>query len=224
MGVYGYTQGQQQYTPQLQDSSLQYQPDFSQDPQRSAQFPSYTSNLMYNLPQQTQQPTAYDPVQQYQPRQSAAIEVLSNQFGVPQYFSPTESASAPGAVPQQFATTSFQQQMTYQQPAQAGRATLPSSYPTTMADYTQSAIHGLLEQPQPDPTTQEAAGFDAAYNEYLEALKRTFQHTREGRMVEAGQSLMQISDWLLGQAGDLGKAHSSLNPKCPCITRGREGG
>ena len=74
-----------------------------------------------------------------------------------------------------------------------------------MADYTQSGIHSLLEPPQPD-TTQEATGFDAAYNEYLEALKRTFQHTREGRMVEAGQSLMQISDWLLGQAGDLGKS------------------
>ncbi|MCJ1412624.1 hypothetical protein MMC19_006721 [Ptychographa xylographoides] len=199
---YGYTQGQQQYAPQLQGTAVQFQPDFPSDPQRVQQFPQYASSLVYNLPQQPQTPqqSPYDSVQQFQPRQSAAIEVLSNQFGVPQYYPIGDVASAPGPSSQSYAAAPFQQSMAYQ-PTQASRSTLSSSYAVGAADYAQSTMPTVLE-------TQNAgsddSGYDAAYNQYLDALRRTFQDVKDGRLIEAGQCLLEVSEWLLGHAGDLG--------------------
>ena len=51
---------------------------------------------------------------------------------------------------------------------------------------------------------QDSGAFDRAYAQYQEALKQTFENTRDGRLVEAGQSLLEISDWLLGAASELG--------------------
>ena len=200
---YGYTQGQQQYAPQLQGTAVQFQPDFPSDPQRVQQFPQYASSLVYNLPQQPQTPqqSPYDSVQQFQPRQSAAIEVLSNQFGVPQYYPIGDVASAPGPSSQSYAAAPFQQSMAYQ-PTQASRSTLSSSYAVGAADYAQSTMPTVLE-------TQNAgsddSGYDAAYNQYLDALRRTFQDVKDGRLIEAGQCLLEVSEWLLGHAGDLGE-------------------
>jgi len=199
---YGYTQGQQQYAPQLQDAALQYQAEFTQDPQRAQQYTQYSSNLMYNMPQQTPQQSPYEPVQQFQPRQTAAVEVLSTQFGVPQYYPTGDPTSAPGPMAQQYATAPFQQQITYQQPAHTGRAALPPAYPTGMAEYVQPNVPEVLEQQEPAP---DAGGYDAAYRRYVEKLRATFQDVKEGRLVEAGQGLLEISEFLLGQAVELGK-------------------
>ncbi|MCJ1256621.1 hypothetical protein MMC24_004445 [Lignoscripta atroalba] len=205
IGGYGYVQGQQ-YAPQLQSSTLQYQPDYSHEPQRQQQqqqqFPSYSSNLLYNMPQQAQQQSSYDPVQPYQPRQSAAIEVLSTQFGVPQYYSSGEPTSAPGpaGLGHQYASAQFQQPMSYQQPASIGRAAPSSSYPTGMAEYPETGAHDVIEQQE----VAQDSGYDEAYNQYQNALRQTFENTRSGRLIEAGQSLLEISEWLLGHAAELG--------------------
>jgi len=90
LGGFGYTQGQQYSPTHMQGSSLQYQTDYSPETQRQQQFPQYASQLMYSVPQQAQQQSPYEPVPQYQPRQSAALEVLSTQFGVPQFYNPGE--------------------------------------------------------------------------------------------------------------------------------------
>lgn len=67
------------------------------------------------------------------------------------------------------------------------------------------------QQNAPDPPPDEVEtqepddrDFERAYAQYQETLKQTFENTREGRLVEAGQSLLQISEWLLGAASDLG--------------------
>lgn len=203
--AYGYTQGQQYAAQPLHGSSLQYTPDFSPpDTQRQQQFPQYASSMMYNVPPQTQQQSPYESVSQYQPRQSAAIEVLTTQFGVPQYFNPSEPTSAAGpAVPQQYASAQFQQPMTYPpQQASLARSTNPSSYQSSMADFAQPIASEALEQQE---LTLDSSSYDDAYNQYQNALKLTFENTRSGRLIEAGQSLLEISEWLLGHAVELGR-------------------
>ena len=64
-----------------------------------------------------------------------------------------------------------------------------------------------VEAPEEDSEyiqNQQAAQLDEAYAQYQTALKRTFQNMREGKLGEAGTSLLTISDWLLSNAVDLG--------------------
>ena len=50
----------------------------------------------------------------------------------------------------------------------------------------------------------QAAALDEAYAQYQTALKQTFQNMREGRLGEAGTSLLTITEWLLSNAVELG--------------------
>ena len=202
---YGYASGQPQYGTQLQNSNFNYQPDFAQDTQRQ-QLTPYSQNMMFNLQHQANPQSSYDPVSQYNPRQSAAVEVLSTQFGVPQYYNSGESTSTsgPASIPQPYTSTQYQH---YQQPAPIGRATLTSSYPVTMTDYSEAAGQGVIDQ----PLSSQDASFTDEYNAYSQTLKQTFSDTQSGRLVEAGSSLLDISRFLLGHAVELGKAHLPWN-------------
>ena len=206
IGNYGYTQGQP-FAPQLQGSSLQYQQDYPQDQQRQQQppqqYPQYGPNMMYNIPQQAQ-PQTYESVPQFQQRQSAAVEVLPNQFGVPQYFSTGEatSMSGPASMTPQFATTQFQQPMSYQSPAQLERSGLSAQYTPGMAEYGQTDVADVLES---QDSGAENNSYNEAYEQYQNALRQTFESTSQGRLVEAGRSLLGLTDWLLGNVVDLGK-------------------
>ncbi|KAL9115597.1 MAG: hypothetical protein Q9187_007249, partial [Circinaria calcarea] len=197
LGNYGFVPGQAQYTPHLQDTSLQYQSEFPHDAQRQQQYPQDAQNIMYNLQQQAPPQSPYDPVQQYQPRQSAALEVLPNQFGVSPYYNPGQPSSAPGPVtiPQQYVPAQFQQ---YQAPL-VGGATLPASYTANMAEYAQSTVPEIPEQPEVAPSE----GYDDAYHRYLITLKEIFEKTRDGRLTEAGDLLLSVTGWLLGHAEEL---------------------
>ncbi|KAL8927997.1 MAG: hypothetical protein Q9208_002072 [Pyrenodesmia sp. 3 TL-2023] len=202
VGSYGYPQGHQYPPAQVQSSSLQFPTDYHQDLQRS-HFPQYTSQMGYNVSQQPQPRSPYDAMPQYQPRQSAAIEVLSNQFGVPQYFHGGESigGSAHPSPAQQYAPSHFQQSLTYQAPG-LGRASVPEAYPTGMAEYAESGAQEVAEQAEPQTSSQ-----DDEYNDrFPAAIRQVFHDTSEGRLVEAAQSLLEISDWLLVHAQELGLA------------------
>lgn len=182
---------------------MQYHPsDYTQNPSRQTQqqFTQYTPSMMYHVPQQPPPQSPYESVPQYQPRQSAAIEVLSTQFGVPPYYASNEPTSAPGpAVPQPYAPTQF---LTYPPQPSIGRPSLGQSYPAGMAEFVQQGAPEVLEQQE---LAQEPSSFDDAYNDYQNALRQTFESTRAGRLVEAGQSLLEISGWLLGHAEELGE-------------------
>ncbi|KAK5005814.1 hypothetical protein LTR16_006278, partial [Cryomyces antarcticus] len=103
---YNYSYGEEFAGAPMQANPLQYQPNYAQESQRQQQqFPHYG---MYNAQHQQQQQQAhpqlpYDSAQPYHPRQSAAIEVLSTQFGVPgvpqQYYVASDGgpSSAPTA-------------------------------------------------------------------------------------------------------------------------------
>lgn len=195
LGGYGFTQ-QQQY--QMQGSSLQFQPDYSQEPQRQQQFPNYTSQLAPNVPQTGQPQSSYDPMPQYQPRQSAAVEVLPNQFSVPQYYNPGEatSASAPAPTAQQYASENFPQQVQYPS-APLERPIAPQPYQQNMTEYAQTgAPVPVQETAQDDPV--------AKYERYQYDLRTINQDISEGKLEEAAPLLITLSKDLLGNVGSLG--------------------
>ncbi|KAL8772584.1 MAG: hypothetical protein Q9209_002245 [Squamulea sp. 1 TL-2023] len=202
LGNFGYPQGPPYPPTQLQGSSMHFPTDYSQDSQRSQHFPQYASQMVYNVPQQNQPRSPYDTMPQYQPRQSAALEVLSSQFGVPQYYNPNEPVGGSGhtSTPQQYAPSQFNQPIAYQASGM-GRNTNPSPYPVDMAEYAQgTAAEGA------EPQEREASDFAEDYDIYQEALRDTFEHTSKVRLAEAGQSLEFISEWLLGHFKELGMA------------------
>lgn len=162
---------------------------------------------MYPLPAQVQPaqqpPSSYDPVQQYhQPRQSAAIEVLSTQFGVPQYYNTGEPTSASTQIPQVYASAQYQQQAPFPQSLATNRPPESTPYAAATADYPPLTMSNLLEQAEAphDPSANEEP-----YKTYLESLKQTYRYTHEGRLVEAGHRLLDLSDWLVGHASELGE-------------------
>lgn len=199
LNSYAYTQGHNQYAPQMQDSPLQYRADYPQDTQRQS-YPTLSSNMIYTLPPQAQQSADYD-VQQFQPRQSAAIEALSNQFSVPQYYNAGEPTSAPASAQQSYATASYQQQNNFQQSARNSRSTNSPPYSASIADYSQINMASMHDQS--DSLTGRRGGEDT-YATYMESLKMTFQETQQGRLVDAGRRLLELSDWVVSHANDLG--------------------
>ncbi|KAL8764259.1 MAG: hypothetical protein Q9184_000228 [Pyrenodesmia sp. 2 TL-2023] len=200
VGSYGYPQGHQYPPAQVHSSSLQFPTDYNQDLQRS-HFPQYTSQMGYNVSQQRQPRSPYDAMPQYQPRQSAAIEVLSNQFGVPQYFHTAESVggSAQTSPAQQYTPSHFQQPLPYQAPG-LDRPSIPEAYPAGMAEYADSGAQQVAEQGEPQTSSQD----DEHNDRFPAAIRQVFRDTSEGRLVEATQSLLEISDWLLVHAQELG--------------------
>ncbi|KAK7706066.1 hypothetical protein SLS57_009847 [Botryosphaeria dothidea] len=209
---YGYGgEGAQFVGSSIQTGALQYQPEYGQEQQPQQQqrtpqqYSQYASNMMYNVPaqQQAAPQSPYDSVQQYQPRQSAAIEVLSTQFGVPQqyYGVPGESGptSAPAAgmaaqnVPSQYSSLSY----TTQSPV--GRDPLAPAYAAGMSDPTQGGSHGAYAQGN-YTQTQGASDWDNTYAEYQTQVKRTFECIRDSRLSEGGGCLLRITKWLLGNA------------------------
>lgn len=69
-----------------------------------------------------------------------------------------------------------------------------------MAGYAESGAQEVAEQAEPQTSSQ-----DDEYNDrFPAAIRQVFHDTSEGRLVEAVQSLLEISDWLLVHAQELG--------------------
>ncbi|KAF3925966.1 hypothetical protein ABW20_dc0106869 [Dactylellina cionopaga] len=186
----------QQYatsTTPVQSQGLAYQSDYTtQDAmQRQGNYSPYSQNMGYNMPQSTSN-DLYE--QAYPPRQpaAAAIEVLSNQFGVSPYYADGSQHAAASVSPQQA-------QAQYPNMPYAGRpAGQAYGAPIAMApEENQQFMYPNPEEPNPDQA------MDAAYNQYQDALRSCFQNVRDGRMAAAGSALLEISEWLLSNAVDL---------------------
>jgi len=218
--VYGLAQNAQYGAlPSLPSSALQYGQNMetqnAQRQQQQAQYQSYGSGLMYGMaqPQTQQQPSqsAYEQVPQYRQRPSAASETLATGFGVPQaaqYYlagqaGPT-SAPAPELTGQQIAAQ--YQQATYPQPGPSAS----QSYPSAMVDSSQSGAYATYAQ-QPQYTTQQPGHtVDQAFNEYQSRVRSIFTLVRDGTLRDVGTHLLQISQYLLGNAEALGAYRNFL--------------
>lgn len=203
LGNFGYSQGQQYAGPSLQTHSLQFHPDYAQVTQRQQQYSSYPSQGMYNVSPQSQQSSPYDPVPNLQPRPAAGIEVLSSQLGVPQYYNTGETTSAPvlASMTHHYAPAQFQQPLQYQPQVSLAQSTLPSSYNSGITDFHRPSTPEAIE-----PSEEVPSAMEHAHGEYLRAVKSTFENTRAGKLVEAGNSLLDLSGWLIQNASQLGSS------------------
>ncbi|KAL1953112.1 hypothetical protein VTO42DRAFT_3592 [Malbranchea cinnamomea] len=206
----------------LQGGNVQYQPDFAA-PASSRQHPSqatqqhheqqgqqhhrvpYDASMVYNLAPQAQPQAPYDGNSSYPPRHSPAIQVLATQFGVPQYFGADEPAGA--GVSGQYLTSQVQT-APYSQPPSAVRSTTASAYSEAMPGLT----HTVTSEPlQPQEIQRETSNVDDGYQRYQQTLRQTFEYTRAGQLIEASNSLLEISEWLLGNVVQLGLDRDDQN-------------
>ncbi|KAJ5778955.1 hypothetical protein N7457_006675 [Penicillium paradoxum] len=219
---YGYT-GSSFHGGPLQSSELQnYQPqDFirrsqqapSIQPQRRrvpSQDPTafYESSMLYGFGQPGPTQGPFEVVPQYPTRPSAAIDALPNQFAVPQYFAPEESAGSGVAGLSPYLNAQLQP---YNQPNPMARPNTTQSFSAPISDFTVigSGSMNRLDQSQLEPQNQpsDQPSLEEAIGRYQGILRRTFDQTRAGRLVEAGESLLEISEWLVTNARDLGLLH-----------------
>ena len=185
-----------QYTPgYVQDPSRQQQ---MQQPSAHQQYPPYGQNVML---QSGSSQGVYDPVPHFQQRQAAAVEVLTNQFGVPQYLPGSEHTTVAVPTPQSQYVTS-QAEQAYAQPISTSRPSLPHGYATASTDYS-----SFDQQEVQD--TQEAETVQPTLNESLrqckDQLKIAFGCIRLGRVTEASAKVMDITRWLLTSVVMLGR-------------------
>ncbi|KAL8843111.1 MAG: hypothetical protein Q9170_000241 [Blastenia crenularia] len=214
LGSFGYPQSAHYPPTQIQGSSLQFPTDYSQEQQRSQNLPQFASPMVYNVPQQPQPRSPYDAMPQYQPRQPASMEVMTNQFGVPSYYHSAEpiGPSEHTSPEQQYASSQFHQGIPYPSPA-TSRATVPAAYPTGMVEYPHSVGQEVAEQQQQQQQQPEILTHREEYDQYEEALRKVFEETSQGRLIEAAQSLLQISEWLLPNAKELGLVSDNQSPR-----------
>lgn len=191
----------------------------------------YESAMLYGFgPQQGPTPsggTAFEVVPQYSTRQSASLEAFSNQFAVPPYFNPGETATTgiPGLSPYLNAHHLSYNHLGSMQ--RANHTTHP--FPTTMTNFTsigtcstnridaQPMNQSTESPPQPD---HYPSSLEEAYSQYQRALRITFDHTRAGRLLDASRSLLEISEWLVTNARDLGMFRFFLSFLAHALRRG----
>lgn len=202
-----------QVNPPSFSTNMQYQPTtgYGQDHRQQAQsgFASYSSEIMYNVPQQGPHTNAYNPATQYHTRPSPAMQLVPD-VSAP-YFS-GESTSAPEAPNMQHHSTSNSDSNVYPQhqhhPSPGERASL------LQHNYSSLAMSGISQAPEvaEEQLSAPGPGIEADYTAYQTALKEIFQNIINGRLIDASQSLLDISEWLLGHVADLGELSNYFHP------------
>jgi hypothetical protein len=214
-------------------SAMQYHhSDYSPEHQRPPTLsPQYGSGMVYGIAQQLSQNPPYDPVLPFQPsrRPAGGIEVLPPGFaGVSPFYVPNEQLTSAATVTSQHAPSPFPSVGFSQQSPAGGRSSLaPSLYSPAMTDLPpplplqpppSSAPAQQIQHQHPNThqqainatdmgqgTSGPSSAYDPGYNWYQNSLKRTFEQIHGGQLAEAAQTLLEISDWLLGHAVELGK-------------------
>lgn len=153
--------------------------------------------MMYTVNQPPPQGAVYDSPQQYQARQPAPIQMLS-EVATPYYGG--EPANAPGAPVMQHQVSSNSSSVFQQNPTD--RNTVLQTYPSNMANL------GNMAQAQTEIVDEQdynRGGLDEAYKQYQNAIRGIFSNISNGILVDASQALLEVSDWLLSHVGALGK-------------------
>ncbi|KAF2764124.1 hypothetical protein EJ03DRAFT_40439 [Teratosphaeria nubilosa] len=213
--LYGFQQSAYASMP-MQQSSMQYAQGVQQshDATRQAQqnpYQQYSTSSMYGMagvqtPQQQQSnQTGYESVGQYRQRPSSHSETLATGFGVPQasYYIAGQNvptSAAPGSDLTGQLSASYTPTAGYQQAA----ASTQQTYPSTMIDPTQASAYATYTQQSQYNSSQSTSSGDQAFNEYQQRVRSIFTMVREGTLRDIGTHLLQISQYLLGNAEALG--------------------
>ncbi|PQE16580.1 37S ribosomal S9 protein [Rutstroemia sp. NJR-2017a BBW] len=163
-------------------------------------YANYNADLMYNVAQQGPPNNVYES-QQFQARQPAAMQMLSE---LPAPYFPNEATSTPAPpVLQHHASSSSSTVYQQHQQSPGDRASLlQQAYPPNIGiGGMPQATPDLIE---PGSLQAQGRGMEEAYSTYQAALKQIFKNIIDGRLAEASQSLLEVSEWLLGHVQDLG--------------------
>jgi len=120
---------------------------------------------------------------------------------------PTSAPNAGMAGTPQAVQQGYNHPMSYTTQSPVGRDSIVSAYATGMATDTAPATGaGAQTYAQPTAYTEQTntTDLDNAYSQYQTELRRTFEHVRDGHLIDAGTLLVRISEWLLGNADNLG--------------------
>jgi hypothetical protein len=163
--------------------------------------------MMYNIGQAGPSQLPYDPGPQYQQRQAAAIEVLSNQFGVAQYYSLSEPANSISAGQTPFLAS--------QSEPHRYAAQTPVRRPSMQPSYDVEMDYSSMGPPQPQEQQQQIVppsdNMDEAYAGYQQQLKMAFAAISASRLAEAAEEIMNLSRWLLSNVAKLGELIHALH-------------
>lgn len=155
--------------------------------------------MIYNVPQGTgsQSNAVYDTSQQFSSRQPAALQMMTTDVAAP-YFSgePTNSAAASAMQAQ---TGSSGASQVYQS---AGLQNYSAGGMASMGGMAAQSSSG--QDVRMDEEYPAAEGLDAAYAAYQSALKAIFQNVQDCSLATASESILSVSEWLLGHVSDLG--------------------
>ncbi|KAH8193697.1 hypothetical protein TruAng_012137 [Truncatella angustata] len=187
----------------MPQNTMPYQSEYGQDTRQTQQnFGAYNASMMYNVPQAGAQNAVYDATQQFPSRQPAAMQMMPADVAAPYFPSePTNSSTAPGLQAQ---AGSSGTSAVYQQSPADQRAMI-HNYPSNMA-----SMSGMSQTSAPDQPMAEEQEYTAsaemgeAYEQYQSALKEIFTNVRNGSLVAASESLLNVSDWLLSKVSELG--------------------
>ncbi|KAB8254710.1 hypothetical protein BDV32DRAFT_142656 [Aspergillus pseudonomiae] len=201
--------------PSLRDQ--QQRPPQPQQHQLQPPFAPYEPEMVYGISPQAPAQAPYEVVTPYSARPSAAIDDLSGQFPVPQYFPPNEPTGAGvPAVGVPYLTSV----PTYNQPGPIGRPTGSQPFPTTMTDMPPGGTAGRFDlsssqqppQQAPSQGVSEPTTLTDAYGQFQRALRGTLDNARTGRLEEASRSLLEISEWLVTNARELDMLRTHRQP------------
>ena len=182
-------------------ANLQFQEEYPGAPARhqqgqptqQQQYPSYQTGMVYGIGQQAAPQSQYQQASQYQARQPANVDMQS-QYGTSQYYGTGASATAGIPAGSQYIAPQVEDTHFSQQGA-GDRIAVPQSYSATMAEYDHRAMsHARQQVPTGEPDTT-----DVAYERFQIRVRLAFEHIRAGRVLEASQELLTISEWLLRQ-------------------------
>lgn len=161
--------------------------------------------MIYNVPQGTgsQSNAVYDTSQQFSSRQPAALQMMTTDVAAP-YFSgePTNSAAASAMQAQ---TGSSGASQVYQS---AGLQNYSAGGMASMGGMAAQSSSG--QDVRMDEEYPAAEGLDAAYAAYQSALKAIFQNVQDCSLATASESILSVSEWLLGHVSDLGMSSPSI--------------
>jgi hypothetical protein len=188
----------------LPPNAIQYQSGYPQDQRQQPGFTAYNPELMYNVAQQASPTNVYESAQQFQQRQPAEMQMLSDVAGP--YFT-NEPTSAPGPASLQHHASSGSSNV-YQQHQQSPADRTPILQQGYAGNIAMGGIpQGPQEMMEEEGYQAPRPGLEAAYTTYQTALKEIFQNIINGRLAEASSSLLEVSEWLLGHVVELGTPH-----------------
>ncbi|KAF3760202.1 hypothetical protein M406DRAFT_296888 [Cryphonectria parasitica EP155] len=196
--------GMQQNTMGYHQSATGY----GQDARQTQSFAgSYNPNLMYNVPQAGAQSAVYDTTgSQFDLRQPAAQQIMPTDVTNTYFSGEPTNATAASALQQQ-QPSSAQTTAVYQSGSADTRNTL-MNYPSNITGMGTMATQATTTAP--DVSMEESGDYQAgadlnqAYSQYQDALKEIFSNIKKGALQTAGESLSNVSEWLLSHVHELG--------------------